>query len=93
LVKKQLNFLPNHCDNRVNENRFYEVNSRYGGSKNHFITMDDIVIDTVENQIIYDVTCSFEADLFMSDTQYPDADNLWGELRNGKMKARFVIPR
>jgi len=55
--------------------------------------MDDIVIDTVENQIIYDVTCSFEADLFMSDTQYPDADNLWGELRNGKMKARFVIPR
>ena len=91
--KKAISCVYQFTDNRVNQNKFYEVNSRYGFSKNHFITMDDIVIDTVENQIIYDVTCSFEADLFMSDTQYPDADNLWGELRNGKMKARFVIPR
>jgi hypothetical protein len=90
--KNSISCVYQFTDNRVHQNKYYEVNSRYGFSKNHFIIMDDVVIDTVENQIIYNVKCSFDADLFMSDTQYLEADNLWGEVRNGKMKARFVVP-
>ena len=89
--KKAISCVYQFSDNRVGHNTYFEVNSKYGFSKNHFITMDDVGIDTIENQIIYNVTCSFEADLYMTD-YITDHRNLWGELRNGKMKARFVVP-
>jgi hypothetical protein len=89
--KKAISCVYQFSDNRVGHNTYYEVNSKYGFSKNHFITMDDVGIDTIENQIIYNVTFSFEADLYMTDF-ITDQRNLWGELRNGKMKAKFVVP-
>ena len=89
--KKAISCVYQFSDNRGGQNAFYEVNSKYGFSKSHFITMEEVEIDTLVNHIIYNVTCSFEADLYMT-TYITDHRNLWGELRNGKMKARFVVP-
>jgi hypothetical protein len=89
--KKAISCVYQFTDNRIDQNKFYDVNSRYGYSKDHFLAMDDVVIDTIENQIIYNVKCSFEADLYMTD-YITDHRNLWGEVRNGKMNAKFKIP-
>ena len=48
-------------------------------------------IERFENYILYDVDLAFEAELYMSDLSI-EADNLWAELRDGKMKALFKVP-
>ncbi|MBP6238884.1 MAG: hypothetical protein KA536_22230 [Saprospiraceae bacterium] len=89
--KKAISCVYQFSDNREGHNTYYEVNSKYGNSKNCFLIIENVEIERHDNVVIYFVELSFEADLYMSG-YITDHRNLWGELRNGKMKAKFVVP-
>jgi hypothetical protein len=79
-------------DGRQGYNTYHEVSSEFGDQVDKYLTMDKVIISKDEDFIIYDIEMTFDADLHIDSSRY-GSTNLWGEVRNGEMKAQFKIPK
>jgi len=78
-------------DFRPGFNTAHFVSSKFGNQIEKYLSIDKVEIERFSGYVYYNVELSFEADLYM--TEYiTDHRNMWGELRNGKMKAKFKVP-
>ncbi len=77
-------------DARNGFNSFYRASTEFGLQKNAFLIFNKVTTTRENNFVIFDIECSFEADLYTDNEIYPYS-NLWGEIRAGKMKARFIV--
>lgn len=80
-----------YSDFRKGFNIGHFARSNYGIQNNKYLTIDKVVIERFDDYFYYNVELSFEADLYMVD-YHNVGDNLWAELINGKMVARFKVP-
>ncbi|MFT4536474.1 MAG: hypothetical protein ACJA1A_002994 [Saprospiraceae bacterium] len=81
-----------YSDNRHGFNIYHLVSSEFGEQDGKYLTMDKVSITKEDDFITYDVELSFNADLHI-DPARNGSTNLWGEVRNGEMKAQFKIPK
>lgn len=91
VIGKTVNCFYRFSDFRPGFNTFHIVGSQFGNQNNNYLEIKKVTIERFENYILYDVDLAFEAELYMSDLSI-EADNLWAELRDGKMKALFKVP-
>ena len=92
IQQRGLNCFYEYSDGRKGFNTYYQVNTKWGKQVNKNISMDKVSIKKDENFIIYNIEMTFNADLYIDSTRY-GSTNLWGEVRNGEMKAQFKIPK
>lgn len=78
-------------DSRKGFNTFYYVSSDGGIQSNSYLIIEKVKRERKNNHISYEVELSFEANLYLNELDEIN-DNLWAELRNGRMRAKFIIP-
>ena len=90
--ERALTCLYEYSDSRPGFYTYHMVSTKFGEQDDKYLAMDKVTVTKADDFITYDVEMTFNADLHI-DPARNGSTYLWGELRNGEMKAKFKIPK